>query len=604
MIGKTVGHYRIVSQLGRGASGTVYRAVDETLGRDVALKILHPDLADPDAMTRFQAEATILARLNHAAITTIYELFWADQDLVMVMEFVAGLTLDCVSNRLGPLPPDRAAGLIAQILSALAHAHQKGVVHRDMKPANVMVIEGRAVKVMDFGIARMRNAEPPAVDGSMMGTPAYMPPEQILNEPIDGRADIYAVGVIFYRLLTGALPFEGETPVATLQRQISEPPAAMTLYRSDLPEWCDAIVRRALAKSPADRFQTADEFREAIAEATGTTVPADLPEVPAAVALPDYADDRRAALERTLEILPRRKPLPYVAVSSIAVVAAIVVLSLAALPRVVRYARPAPKPFARPKPAAVDVPLVARATPTQKAASPVGAPLAAQATPEQKTPSPVEVPLVPDETPAQEAAAPVDVPLVPDATPAQQAAAPIERIPPAEPVHAAPEASEPAPRPIARARKPSIAFETKTVVGAGFTQRTLDARLLLTHETVDVRSDDAPRSLLYSVAYDGVTSITYSHGARPMAYSPNGAFAVRHGDGVLSPLGIFVERDWIALATNANPKFIVLRVTDAQVDKILSALQERTGVKPHRLAERKRKRESSIAGSVTGIQKW
>src|SRR5262249_4326297 len=125
MIGKTVGHYRIVSQLGRGASGTVYRAVDETLGRDVALKILHPDLADPDAMTRFQAEATILARLNHPTITTIYELFWADQDLVMVMELVAGVTLDRVSDRLGPLPPDSAAGLIAQILSALAHAHQK-----------------------------------------------------------------------------------------------------------------------------------------------------------------------------------------------------------------------------------------------------------------------------------------------------------------------------------------------------------------------------------------------------------------------------------------------------------------------------------------------
>src|SRR5262245_57573297 len=147
MIGKVVGHYRIVSQLGRGASGTVYLAVDETLGRDVALKILHPDRADPDAMTRFHSEATILAKLNHAAITTIYELFWADQDLVMVMELVAGVTLDCLSDRQGQMPPDRAAGYVDQILSALAHAHQKGVVHRDMKPANVMVRETGAVKV-------------------------------------------------------------------------------------------------------------------------------------------------------------------------------------------------------------------------------------------------------------------------------------------------------------------------------------------------------------------------------------------------------------------------------------------------------------------------
>src|SRR5262245_17137723 len=297
MIGKTVGHYRIVSQLGRGASGTVYRAVDETLRRDVALKILHADLGDPDAMKRFHAEATILAKLNHAAITTIYELFWADRDLVMVMELVVGVTLDRLSDRLGPLPPDHAAALIDQILSALAHAHQEGVVHRDMKTANVMVSEARAVKVMDFGIARMRGSEQPAADGSMMGTPAYMPPEQILNEPIDRRTDLYAVGVIFYRLLTGALPFEAETPVATLQRQISEPPAPMTRYRSDLPEWCDTIVRRALAKSPADRFQTADEFRHAIAEATGTPVSAALPDVLAVAALPDHADDHRAAIE-------------------------------------------------------------------------------------------------------------------------------------------------------------------------------------------------------------------------------------------------------------------------------------------------------------------
>jgi serine/threonine-protein kinase len=536
MIGKTVGHYRIVNELGRGASGTVYRAVDETLGRDVALKILHPDRADPDAMTRFQAEATILARLNHAAITTIYELFWADQDLVMVMELIAGVTLDRLSDRLGPLPPDRAAGVIDQILSALAHAHQKGVVHRDMKPANVMVTEARAIKVMDFGIARMRSTEPPPADGSMMGTPAYMPPEQILNEPIDGRADIYSVGVIFYRLLTGVLPFEAGTPVATMQRQISEPPAPMTLYRSDLPEWCDTIVRRALAKSPADRFQTADEFRSAIAEATGT-VAAALPDVPAA-APSDHADDRRTAIERTLEILPRRKPLPYVAVSSIAVVAAIVVLSLAALPGVVRHARPATQPVAPPKAAVGDVPLAA------------------------------------------------------DAKPAHAAAPTVEPIPPAEPVHAAPERADRPTRTIASVRPSNATFETKTLVDVGDRQRTLDARLLLTNKTVDVRLNDAERPLLYSVAYQGVTAITYSHGAHPLSYSSKGAVAVRRGDGVLSPLGIFAERHWIALATNAKPRFIVLRVTDAQVDKILSALQQHTGLMPHRLAQRKQKRES------------
>jgi serine/threonine-protein kinase len=577
MIGKTVGHYRIVSLLGRGASGTVYRAVDETLGRDVALKILHPDRADSDAMTRFHAEATILARLNHAAITTIYELFWADQDLVMVMELVAGVTLDRLSDRYGPMAPDRAAVYIDQILSALAHAHQKGVVHRDMKPANVMVTEARAVKVMDFGIARMRSAEQPVADGSMMGTPAYMPPEQILNEPIDGRADIYSVGVIFYRLLTGVLPFEGGTPVATLQRQISEPSAPMTQYRSDLPEWCDTIVRRALAKSPADRFQTADEFRHAIAEASGTPIAVTLPDV-LPVAPQDHVDDHRAAIERTLEILPRRKPLPYVAVSSIAVVAAIVVLSLASLPGVVGYALPAPEPVARPKAAPMDMPAAADVTPAQKGAPAVERILSPE--PVHGAPKPFEAPVerIPPPEPIRAAPEPSELP--------------VEPIAPPEPIHPAPVPSEPSSRPLAKARPPNIAFETKTLVGDGFSQRTRDARMLLTHETVDVRSNDPARSLLYSVAYDNVTSITYSYGARPMSYSANGAVAVRRNDGMLSSLGIFVERHWIALATNGKQKFIVLRVEDRQVDKILSALRERTGLMPHRLAERKWKRES------------
>jgi serine/threonine-protein kinase len=271
MIGTTVGKYRIVGQLGRGATGVVFKAVDETLGREVAIKVLNPDLADADVMRRFQAEATTLARLNHPEIATIYELVRGDRELLMVMELVRGETLEQLSQRLGPIPPERAAYLVDKILSALDHAHRAGIVHRDMKPANVMVTEHGAVKIMDFGIARVRGAEHMTVDGYAIGTPAYMPPEQVLGEQVDGRADVYSVGVIFYRLLTAALPFEADTPIGMLQKQVADDPAPLRRHREHLPEWCDMVVGRALSKAPGDRFQSAKEFRATLARAAGLT---------------------------------------------------------------------------------------------------------------------------------------------------------------------------------------------------------------------------------------------------------------------------------------------------------------------------------------------
>jgi serine/threonine-protein kinase len=210
-------------------------------------------------MSRFRAEATTLAKLSHPEIATIYELFRSDTDLLMVMELVRGETLDKLSERLGPLPPERAASLIDKVLSALEHAHRAGIVHRDMKPANVMVTETGGVKIMDFGIARVRGADHMTVDGHMMGTPAYMPPEQVLGQDVDGRADLYSVGVVFYRLLTGTLPFKADTTIGMVQKQISDAPTPLRLYRDGLPDWCEGLLHRALAKSPVDRFQTAEE---------------------------------------------------------------------------------------------------------------------------------------------------------------------------------------------------------------------------------------------------------------------------------------------------------------------------------------------------------
>ena len=159
---------------------------------------------------------------------------------------------------------------MAQVLNGLAYAHRAGIVHRDLKPANVMVTESGNIKIMDFGIARVLGAEHLTSDGTMMGTPAYMAPEQVLGKEVDARADLYSAGVVFYRLLTGCLPFQADTPIGMVQKQLWEPPTPVRSYRSDLPEWCETVITRALAKAPEERFQNAEEFRSALLSVMGT----------------------------------------------------------------------------------------------------------------------------------------------------------------------------------------------------------------------------------------------------------------------------------------------------------------------------------------------
>src|SRR5262249_36080205 len=159
MIGKTVGKYRIVERLGRGGMGTVYKAVDETLDREVAIKRLNPDLSDTETLKRFRAEAVALAKLNHPNIAMLFELTEHDGDLLMVMEFVRGETFENIPHRCGPLPMERSRDLCSQVLDALGHAHRAGIVHRDLKPANLMLTESGVVKVMDFGLARIAGTE-------------------------------------------------------------------------------------------------------------------------------------------------------------------------------------------------------------------------------------------------------------------------------------------------------------------------------------------------------------------------------------------------------------------------------------------------------------
>jgi eukaryotic-like serine/threonine-protein kinase len=264
MVGRKLGKYHILETLGRGGMGTVYKAVDETLDREVAIKILNPDLMDAETVERFRREAITLAKLNHPSIAHVYELTRDGDSMLMVMEYVRGETFEKLSTRSGPLPLDRAIVLCTHVLEALHHAHAAGVVHRDLKPANLMLTTIGDVKVMDFGIARVAGTEHMTNDGFMMGTPAYMAPEQVRGQEVDPRTDVYSMAVVLYRLVTAQLPFKADTAVAMIQSQLHDPPTPLRRYRSDLPDWLDAVLARALAKSAADRYQTAEQLREAL----------------------------------------------------------------------------------------------------------------------------------------------------------------------------------------------------------------------------------------------------------------------------------------------------------------------------------------------------
>src|SRR5437660_12048549 len=290
MVGRTIGKYRFVDVLGRGGMGTVYKAIDETLDREVAIKVLHPEVAESETVKRFRAEAVTVAKLNHPRIAHVYELTREGDNLLMVMEYVRGETFEKLSTRVGALPLDRAIGLCSQVLEALHHAHNVGIVHRDLKPANLMLGANGDVKVMDFGIARVIGTEHMTNDGLMMGTPAYMAPEQVRGQEVDQRTDVYSMAVVLYRLVTAQLPFKADTAVAMIQSQLNDPPTPSRRYRADLPEWLDRVLTCALAKSPADRYQTADQLREALQYGlTGTSPLPSLTTGGQASALPSHA---------------------------------------------------------------------------------------------------------------------------------------------------------------------------------------------------------------------------------------------------------------------------------------------------------------------------
>ena len=267
------GRYRVVRPIARGGMAEVWEGHDDVLARAVAVKILHPHLADDeDFLERFRREAVAAARLAHPGIVATFDAGTDDGVAFIVMELVQGRTLRQALEEGGPLAPELAVRVAAEVAAALDHAHGAGLVHRDVKPANILLVDhdGRTpslqVKVADFGIARQteQGIRQLTATGAVVGTAKYLAPEQVVGRPLDARTDVYALGVVLYEMLCGRTPFEAETELATALQHVRSEPPAPTRFRDGIPQPLEGAVLRAMAKEPDERYGSAAEFRQAL----------------------------------------------------------------------------------------------------------------------------------------------------------------------------------------------------------------------------------------------------------------------------------------------------------------------------------------------------
>ncbi|HET6922590.1 MAG TPA: serine/threonine-protein kinase, partial [Anaeromyxobacteraceae bacterium] len=266
--------YRLIDLLGEGGMGAVYQAEHIRMGKALAVKFLRGSFArEPDAVARFRTEAQIVSRLSNPHTIAVFDFgeIASGDGFYLAMEYVPGKDLSAVLAELGRLPEARAVTIGEQLLASLAEAHDAGIIHRDIKPGNVMLMENRSgedfVKVLDFGIARLRDAPSSTGEisaGVIVGTPNYLSPEQVRSEPLDGRADIYAVGALLYELVSGCCPFVEANVMALLSAQLTRKPKPLRELVPEVSPAFAAVVHRALQKKPADRFESADAMREAL----------------------------------------------------------------------------------------------------------------------------------------------------------------------------------------------------------------------------------------------------------------------------------------------------------------------------------------------------
>ena len=258
--------YELLERLGEGAFGVVHRAHDRTLDRDVAVKLITARTLDAEARERMLREARAAAALNHPHIVAVYDSGEDQGRPYMVMELIAGKNLRETSS----LTLAELRDVALQICDALAHAHRHGIVHRDLKPENVLMAEGPTVKLADLGIAYSNRATQLTSDGTILGTAAYLAPEQAMGLDVDGRTDLYALGAILYERVAGRTPFEGDDPLAVISQHLHAPVVPPRTFRPDLPPALEAIILKLLAKAPADRFASADDAAAALASAALT----------------------------------------------------------------------------------------------------------------------------------------------------------------------------------------------------------------------------------------------------------------------------------------------------------------------------------------------
>lgn len=275
LTGQTLdGRYTIQELIGRGGMGTVYAATDAMLQRRVAIKVLRSELTiDPEFVARFHQEAVAAASLHHPGIVTIYDVGEEQGVHYIVMQFLMGTTLhEWLAGR-GPMIAADAEPIVTQLGAALDHAHQRGIIHRDLKPSNIMLSPEGQATLMDFGLVRAGEGSGLTHSGIVVGTPEYMAPEQALGDPVDARTDIYAFGIVIYRLLTGKVPFARSTSMATAYAHVHEPPPPLRQIRPEVPRAVERVVLKALAKPPAERYQSAGQLAAEFAQAATGKVP-------------------------------------------------------------------------------------------------------------------------------------------------------------------------------------------------------------------------------------------------------------------------------------------------------------------------------------------
>ncbi|MFQ6014218.1 MAG: protein kinase [Anaerolineae bacterium] len=274
LVGQTIGQYTIIRLIGEGGMGTVYEAVHAPLDRTVALKVMHSDLGkDETFVKRFMQEARSAARLEHPNIVPIYDTGEVEGLYYIAMKFLEGRTLDKMIGEEGPLGLRKAFRILDQLGSALDYAHGQGVIHRDIKPTNIMIGESDQVTVMDFGIAKALESQAILTQvGVAMGTPEYMSPEQLQAQEVDARSDVYSLGIVTYEMLAGKLPFRAPTPIAMALQQVQKEPPSLAEARPDLPPAVVEIVSKALSKEPEARYQSAGEMARALQAASEKVV--------------------------------------------------------------------------------------------------------------------------------------------------------------------------------------------------------------------------------------------------------------------------------------------------------------------------------------------